>query len=112
MGELADLRGMDLVRWLVALVPGLLIIMLVSKVLLSAANVTSHCARVPAFINSLDLSNLGVDFRRQYMVTYVINSDAGYFISEAKVTGAVVIKLAYVVCVAALTALTRIASGK
>merc|ERR1719323_2155760 len=103
---------MGLVSWLAVLAPGLVVILYVSAALLMAAEVTSHCARVPAFINSLDLSNLGVDFRRQYMVDYVINSDAGYFVSDAKVNSAVVIKVAYVVCIATLTALTRIASGK
>merc|ERR1719323_518419 len=105
-------RGAGLLHWTGAHLPSLLLILFVAKALFLAAEVTSHCARVPAFINSLDLSNLDVDFRRQYMVDYVINSDAGYFVSDAKVTGAVVIKAAYVICIATLTALTRIASGK
>merc|ERR1719361_1269806 len=54
-GEVSDLKGVGPGTWLVALGPGLVVMFSVFKVLLLAAEVTSHCARVPAFINSLDL---------------------------------------------------------
>mmetsp|Transcript_13944 Transcript_13944/g.42951 ORF Transcript_13944/g.42951 Transcript_13944/m.42951 type:complete len:614 (+) Transcript_13944:3-1844(+) len=112
IGEVALHGSACIVAWLIAFAPAALAVLQVGQLLPRAAEVTSRCARAPAFINSLDISGLAVDIRRQYMVDYVVNSDAGFYVNEAKLTGHIVMKLAYLVGIGVLTVTMRVASAQ
>ena len=64
-----------------ALLPGVFALLAIVYVSFFVAEVTSKYDRVPAFINTLDLGEM-LDYRRQYLVDYVINSRAGFYMFE------------------------------
>mmetsp|Transcript_44360 Transcript_44360/g.139069 ORF Transcript_44360/g.139069 Transcript_44360/m.139069 type:complete len:186 (-) Transcript_44360:75-632(-) len=79
------------------LLPGLLMSALVTRVSLWAANVTDKSARVPMLVNSLS-SALDLDRDRMYMVEYIVQTQAGFYIFEVRVTSSMVLKTLYVGC--------------
>jgi len=78
-----------------ALIPGVSSLLCMVYVSLHVASVTSQCDRVPAFINTLDLGET-LDYRRMYLVDYVLNSRAGFYMFEVRITSEMVLKAAYV----------------
>lgn len=84
-----------------SLMPLMIIIVAVMRVLFNAAEVTSKCGRVPAFINSLDFGKK-VDADRQYIVDYVIQSAAGFYAYEVRITSFLEFKFIYLSLVLAV----------
>lgn len=78
-----------------AMAPAVLALLSVSYVSFFIAEVTSKCDRVPAFVNTLDLGE-ALDYNRQYLVDYVINSRAGFYMFEIRITSEMVVKAVYV----------------
>lgn len=79
--------------------------LLVVAHLVRAAQVTGRCSRVPAFINS---HCGGKNMLRSQLVEYTQHSAAGFYVYEVKLTAAAVMKMAYVVGIGSLTAITRL----
>mmetsp|Transcript_25359 Transcript_25359/g.58808 ORF Transcript_25359/g.58808 Transcript_25359/m.58808 type:complete len:229 (+) Transcript_25359:1154-1840(+) len=71
-------------------------ILLVCYMLASAASVSEKVTRVAPFINSwtFDATNI-LDTSRQYLVQYIQQSQAGYFIVSTRVTNFGVTKIVY-----------------
>jgi hypothetical protein len=90
------------------MIPGLCALLSILYVSFFIAEVTSKCDRVPAFVNTLDLGET-LDYKRQYLVDYVINSRAGFYMFEIRITSEMVVKAAYIgVVVAAAFTTSRI----
>lgn len=77
-----------------------LILGLVTLVLFGdAASVSEHCVRVPALVNSIQTEG-PVDNIRQYVVIYILNSDAGFYVRDVRLTTAMALKITYLVAAA------------
>ena len=95
-----------------SLVPGALVMLGISRVFFKASEVTDRCARVPSLINAYDFgSTTDFDEERQYVVEYVLHSDAGFHVFEIRLTSAMTLKFAYVCAIGFFTLLTQIAGG-
>jgi hypothetical protein len=94
-----------------ALIPVGLISAHVMAALLCAASVTDKCARVPPLINSVGddseecdeellpdqaIEHSNLQLSRQYAVQYIINSAAGFYVFDVRLTSAMVVKVMYV----------------
>lgn len=85
-----------------ALLPPVLLALGAWTVFSFGAAVTEKCSRVPAMINTMTFG----DTERQSMVQYVMNSAAGLYIKEVRLTASVVMKLTYVTGLWVLAVLT------
>jgi len=93
------------------LVPVVFLVAIMGLVLLKAADVTGRCRRVPPFINSLCFGGDCHLHERQYLVQYIANSAAGFYISEVQLTAAVAIKMVYLGAMAMITIFTKAAAS-
>jgi hypothetical protein len=83
--------------------------------LFCAASVTEKCSRVPALVNSAafmdeedvaeDESALDVD--RQYLVQYIVQSEAGFYIYGIRLDSEFVLKVAYVLAILVYAVITQ-----
>jgi len=88
------------------LIPGGLLVLGMSSVFFKAAAVTDKCARVPSLLNS---SWFGKDHtERQYVVEYVLYSDAGFYVFDIRLTSAMTLKFAYICVLGLFSLLTQI----
>eukprot|EP00929_Paragymnodinium_shiwhaense_P038201 TRINITY_DN20231_c0_g2_i1.p1 TRINITY_DN20231_c0_g2~~TRINITY_DN20231_c0_g2_i1.p1 ORF type:complete len:1122 (+),score=196.91 TRINITY_DN20231_c0_g2_i1:129-3494(+) len=71
--------------------------------LFKAAAVTEKCQRVPSLVNSLPRKD-PIDVRRQYAVQYIMNSAAGFYVQDVRLTTFMALKIGYI-CAAACFAL-------
>lgn len=76
-------------------VPGVLFSIGVASVSFACVSITSKCDRVPVIINSLSFGEDGISAERQYIVSYIVQSLAGFYILEVRFTPAMVLKTAY-----------------
>ncbi|CAK0905142.1 unnamed protein product [Prorocentrum cordatum] len=76
-------------------VPGGLVLLGLSRIFYCAAAITDKCAQVPSLVNSL-YSGHDVDSQRQYVVQYIMQSGAGFYVLGVRMDSAVTLKLAYV----------------
>jgi hypothetical protein len=74
--------------------PLALLLTLVALAFFRAAAVTDLCNRVPPLINT-HVSEEDVDFKCQYVVRYIIDSTAGFYIFDVQVTTAMILKFLY-----------------
>jgi len=91
-------------RRLIPCLPGALVILCVAHSFLRAASVTDRCARVPSLVNSFcfDLDN-----QRRHIVEYIVQSDAGFYVFEVRLTTGMALKFGYFMCVVAFTLATK-----
>lgn len=75
-----------------ALIPNALLACMLIFAFLRAAAVTDECARVPALVNALFFGE-HLDLNRQYVVEYIRNSAAGFYIFEVRINQAMVLKM-------------------
>jgi len=75
----------------------LLLIGLVAMVLFAkAASVTDKCSKVAPLVNSVTLEeDQEIDHERQYVVAYIIQSDAGFYVKGSRFTAAMLFKSCY-----------------
>lgn len=72
-----------------------------------AASVTEKCLRVPALINSWVFSGQQIDHERSYVVQYIVNSSAGFYVKGVRVNSQIALKLFYTFGVLAFTVITQ-----
>merc|ERR1712107_790978 len=97
-------KGVDAI----VLVPTSLTILILVRALFSAAAVTDKCLAVPSLINSLT-SGERIDEERQYVVQYIVNSAAGFYVFGVRMTTAIAMKTIYFCGGVALAVATRLA---
>jgi len=92
------------------LIPGALLVVVVSRIFFKAAGVTDKCNRVPSLINSCSFGDDsdGIDEKRQYVVTYVLNSAAGFHVKEIRLTSDMTLKFVYLCAVGIFALSTQI----
>lgn len=76
------------------LVPALVVLIAVSRIVFRAADVAGKCERVPPLINSF-VFGPDVDETRQYLVQYVLNSAAGFYVFNLRLTSEMAFNYAY-----------------
>jgi len=99
--------GMILLSYIPVLVTAFATMVLFAK----AASVTEKCSRVPALINSMMAEDGNhIDHERQYLVTYITHSDAGFYVKGSRFTAAMLVKCCYllgtIICGLGSTVLT------
>jgi len=72
-----------------------------------AAAVTEKCSRVPALVNSWTFDDQQIDHGRQYVVQYITDSAAGFYVKGVRLNGFMALKLAYIFGAALFTAVTQ-----
>lgn len=77
--------------------PGAGLFLVITWAFFRAAQVSDKCARLPSIINSLDFGK-ALDTDRQYVVEYMKNSAAGFYVFEVQITSPLALKLVYVSC--------------
>jgi len=60
-----------------------------------AAVVTQKCLRMPALVNSLAIEGEAINSERQYMVQFIMQSAAGFYVRGVRLTPFMVFKAAY-----------------
>jgi len=91
------------------LIPTMILVPIMAHVLFSAACVTGRCKRVPPFINSL---YFGTDMnQRQFLVRYIADSAAGFYISEVPVNAEGAGKLVYLGTMAVMTIVAKLVAS-
>jgi len=60
-----------------------------------AAVVTQKCQRMPAVVNSLAIEGQAINCERQYMVQFIMQSAAGFYVRGVRLTPFMVFKAAY-----------------
>ncbi|CAE8731495.1 unnamed protein product [Polarella glacialis] len=63
-----------------------------------AAGLTEKCTRTRCFVNSFVLDNCVLDTERSYLVRYIDDSAAGFYIQGVKLTMLVILKMFYGMC--------------
>jgi len=104
-------HGAELASRVPALVPASLITFVAARIFFCAGAVTEKCARVPTFMNAFWFDGKALDLERQYVVAYIINSAAGFYVLEVRVTSGMALKLTYFSGVAAFALATKLASS-
>ena len=93
------------------LLPHALLTFGISRVFFRAAAVTEKCTRVPSLINAFNFGN-AFDERRQYLVQYVEQSAAGFYVSDIRLTPAMTLKFAWICVLGLFTLATKIVSDQ
>lgn len=96
---------------LLDLLPCAAVLLGIARTYFCAAAVTDKCAHVPSLVNSLDFSEESMDKERQYVVDYVVNSAAGFYVFEVRLNSALALKFAHV-CGVVVFALAAKLTGK
>jgi len=94
-GEVAALDGPQTVIlvYIRLLLIGLVVLALFAK----AANVTDKCSKVAPLVNSVTIEeDQQIHYERQYLVSYIIHSDAGFYVKGCRFTTAMLVKCCYV----------------
>jgi len=61
-----------------------------------AASVSARCSKVAPLVNSVSMDeNQQIHHERQYLVTYILQSDAGFYVKGSRFTKAMLIKTCY-----------------
>jgi hypothetical protein len=89
--------------------PLALLLTLVAIAFFRAAAVTDLCNRVPPLINT-HVSEEDVDFKCQYVVRYIIDSTAGFYIFDVQVTTSMILKMIYFSGAFVFAVLTKLVS--
>lgn len=92
-------------------IPSLLLIASIARMLSLASSVTERCAAVHGFVNSLHRGE-ALDDERQYLVTYIKDSSAGWYIFERSLTGALAWRFFYLALVGPFFAESKFPRGK
>mmetsp|Transcript_7694 Transcript_7694/g.19052 ORF Transcript_7694/g.19052 Transcript_7694/m.19052 type:complete len:107 (+) Transcript_7694:1-321(+) len=72
------------------------------------AAVTEKCLLAPALINSLASEGPAINTERQYMVQFIAQSAAGFYVKGVRVTMPMVVKCAYLWFMAAFSLAYRL----
>merc|ERR1711972_231564 len=81
--------------WVVRLLSPLPLASSAAMVFVHAAAVTEKCSRMPSLVNSLTVEGRNIDRDRQYVVEFIANSTAGFYVKGVRLTAFMVMKLSY-----------------
>jgi len=73
-----------------------------------AAGVTEKCLRAPALMNSLVVEGVAINVERQYLVQYIMQSGAGFYVRGVRLTAFMVLKGAYLCVMVTLGSVMRL----
>ena len=77
------------------------------RLFFTAAEVTERCTRVPSLVNAC-IFGPGTDADRHYLVQYIVNSSAGFYMFQVRITSQMTVKFAHFFAVATFAVLTQI----
>jgi len=91
------------------LVPGLVLAVATFRISVWAASVTDKCARVPLLVNSIQApAGLDLDADRMYAVQYIVQSQAGFYVFEMRLTCSTLMKALYFACAVTIGVATQL----
>lgn len=77
-----------------------------------AAAISEKCSRVPALVNAWYASEEVVDLNVQYVVRYIVDSNAGFYIRGVRLTAFWALKFSYIFGLLAFTVITQFVLSK
>jgi len=80
------------------ILPAALVVFGMMRIFFKAAEVTDRCIRVPSLINAVVVGP-DLDKERQYLVQYILQSAAGFYMFHVRVTSQMTVKITYVAAV-------------
>jgi hypothetical protein len=86
------------------LIPAVLLTAGIGRIFFRAGALTDKCVNVPSLINSF---GEGIDIELQYVVQYLIHSDAGFHVFDVRLTSPMAFKFVYLCGAAAFVIATR-----
>jgi len=90
----------------------LVVLALSVRLFIKAASVTESCTRIPSLINSFHIDAAKeIDCDQQHLVTYIKNSDAGFYLNGTRLTASILIKVLYFLGAFSCTAVSTALSG-
>jgi len=104
LGVAEVMQGTWPIESLAPLVPTALVVVLT---IFRAAKVTDQCARVPPLVNSLCFAE-GKDGEGRAMVDYIVNSGAGFYVFEVRLTSTLALKYLYLCCAGFFALCTKV----
>lgn len=93
------------------LLPSFFLALCAVAVFVKAAAVTEKCSRVPSLINSMCFEGEEINEDRQFVVQYITNSNAGFYVKGVRLTASMVIKLLYLCGAAVFGLATKLLSS-
>eukprot|EP00928_Gymnodinium_smaydae_P065476 TRINITY_DN48618_c0_g1_i1.p1 TRINITY_DN48618_c0_g1~~TRINITY_DN48618_c0_g1_i1.p1 ORF type:complete len:722 (-),score=74.63 TRINITY_DN48618_c0_g1_i1:151-2316(-) len=94
--------------WILSQIPGVILAFLA---LFRSAAVTEKCIRMPSLMNTVRFEGSPINHDRQYVVQFLEQSAAGFYVKGVRLTSFMVLKLAYFAGVVVFAFLTRIKSS-
>lgn len=91
------------------MLPGVLLATGILRTFFLAASITDKCVRIPSLINSLSFGD-GTDRVKQHMVEYILNSAAGFYVCDVRLTVAIAVRFLYMWFVVAFGLGTKVLS--
>jgi len=96
---------------LITVIPPLFLLGLIAAVLFAkAASVTEKCLKAVPLVNSVTMDDDQLSHERQYLVAYIVQSNAGFYIKGSRFTKAMLVKSCYfigtIICGLGTTILT------
>jgi len=88
------------------ILPATMVVLGIMRIFFKAAEVTEKCIRVPSLMNAVVLGN-HIDKERQYLVQYILQSAAGFYMFNVRVTSQMTMKIVYVLAVVICTILQQ-----
>lgn len=103
------LRALELLRWngkihaaedtggSIMFYGEMLVMVMINMVIVAkGASTTEKCVRVPPFVNSVLLEpNKHIDEQRSYLVTYIANTHAGFYVKGIRLTFSILVRFCY-----------------
>eukprot|EP00928_Gymnodinium_smaydae_P094515 TRINITY_DN7948_c0_g1_i4.p1 TRINITY_DN7948_c0_g1~~TRINITY_DN7948_c0_g1_i4.p1 ORF type:complete len:1079 (+),score=202.75 TRINITY_DN7948_c0_g1_i4:51-3287(+) len=89
-------------------IPTLILALAALLLFFQATVVTEKCGRVPLLVNAIPLSN-HMDVKRQYVVFYIMNSAAGFYVRDVRLTAFMALKITYAFGAAVFGLLIKVA---
>jgi len=98
---IAKSGGQLLHQWAVMALdfPNLMIALSALQVFIKAACVTETCIRVPPMMNSVKVEEeekTAINYERQYLVTYIIHSQAGFRVKGSRIDATMLMNYCYI----------------
>jgi len=93
----------------IAVIPNAVICLGIVPIFIRAASITERCSLVPALLNSQACGD-EIDYARQYVVDYIVNSNAGFHVFNIRITYAMVLKAFYILAALSIAFLNQVVS--
>lgn len=98
-------EGQCLVLWSGSVIPPTALFF---YVVICGARITEKCNRVPALVNSWAFTEFQIDTAKHYVVQYIMQSAAGFYVQGVRLTMTSVLKLSYLLGIVVFSIISHV----